>query len=75
MVTSINWYSRESRKWIHTKGASNWLWRWSHWLVWGKPRELNWSSLAGTCILIYYYMSLYIFVPDLPMTVLEYSGI
>ena len=40
-----------------------------------KPRELNWSSLAGTCALIYYYMDLYIFVPDLPMIVLEYSGI
>ena len=41
----------------------------------GKPRELNWSSLAGTCSLIYYYICLYLFVPDLPMTVLEYSGI
>ena len=41
----------------------------------GKPRELNWSSLAGTCTLIYYYICLYLFVPDLPMTVLEYSGI
>ena len=40
-----------------------------------KPRELNWSSLAGTCTLIYYYIGLYMFVPDLPMTVLEYSGI
>ena len=40
-----------------------------------KPRELNWSSLAGTCALIYYYLCLYIFVPDLPMTVLEYSSI
>ena len=39
-----------------------------------RPRELNWSSLAGTCALIYYYMCMYIFVADLPMTVLEYSG-
>ena len=40
-----------------------------------RPRELNWSSLAGTCALIYYYICLYIFVSDLLMTVLEYSGI
>ena len=40
-----------------------------------KPRELNWSSLAGTCAFIYYYMCLYIFALNLPMTVLEYSGI
>ena len=40
-----------------------------------KPRELNWSSLAGTCALIYYYICSYLFVPDLPMSVLEYSGI
>ena len=43
---------------------------------WGgeKPRELNWSSLARTCVLIYYYICLYMFVSDLPMTILEYSG-
>ena len=40
-----------------------------------KPRELDWSSLAGTCGLLYYYICMYMFVPDLPMSVLEYSGI
>ena len=40
----------------------------------GKPRELNWSSLAGTWALIYYYYCMYMFVSDLLITVLEYSG-
>ena len=52
-------------------------WRWAgvfKWSLWGrKPRELNWSSLAGTCALIYYYYCMYMCVSDLPMTVLEYS--
>ena len=38
-----------------------------------KPRELNWSSLVGTCALIYYYICMYMFVSDLPTTVLEYT--
>ena len=39
-----------------------------------KPRELDWSSLVGTCGLIY-YICMYMFVPDLLMSVLEYSSI
>ena len=41
----------------------------------GKPRELDWSSLAGTYGLLYYYICMYMFVPDLPMSVLESSSI
>ena len=44
------------------------------WLYGERPRELNWSSLAGTCALIYYCICMYMFIPDLPMSVLEYSG-
>ena len=75
MVTSVNWYSRESKK----EYAPNALASGCGGDLTGcngkKPRELNWSSLAGTCVLIYYYIVLYMFVPDLPMRVLEYSAI
>ena len=40
-----------------------------------KPRELDWSSLGGTCGFLYYYICMCMFIPDLPMSVLEYSGI
>ena len=40
-----------------------------------KPRELDWGSLAGTCGLIYYFVYMYMVIPDLLMSVLEYSGI
>ena len=30
-----------------------------------KPRELNWSSLAGTCGLLYYQVCMYMYVSDL----------
>ena len=39
-----------------------------------KPRELDWSSLAGTCGLLYYWVCMYIFVSDLLMNVLASSG-
>ena len=73
---SVNWDSRESR----TKGdrpkalaigsggdLSGW--------VGEKPSELDWSSLAGTCGLIYYCICMYMFILDLLMSVLEYSGV
>ena len=40
-----------------------------------KPRELDWSSLASTCGLIYYYDCMYMFVSDLLMSVLASSGV
>ena len=31
----------------------------------GKPRELKWSSLVGTCGLLYYQVYMYMYVLDL----------
>ena len=39
-----------------------------------EPRELDWSSLGGTCSLIYYYVCMYMFISDLLMNVLANSG-
>ena len=30
-----------------------------------RPRELDWSSLAGTCSLLYYQVCVYMYVSDL----------
>ena len=70
---SVNWGSRGSKlKGDAPKalaiGCRDVLTSWGG----GKPRELNWSSLAGTCALIYYFICMYMFVLDLLMTVLEY---
>ena len=39
-----------------------------------RPRELDWSSLAGTCGLLYYQSCMYMFVSDLLMNVLAGSS-
>ena len=75
MVTSVNWYSRESKKEYALNALASGCGGDLTGCNGKKPRELNWSSLAGTCALIYYYIVFYMFVPDLPMRVLEYSAI
>ena len=73
---SVNWDSRESkigrnRPKVLAVGSGGILTGYDG----ERPRELDWSSLAGTCGLLYYYICKYMFVPDLLMNVLEYSGI
>ena len=60
-VTSVNWYSRESRNWVRTEGASSRLRRWSHWLVWGKTKrtKLEFSGW-GLCPYILLHMFVHI---------------
>ena len=75
MVTSVNWYSRELKcRSTHQECWQSVVEMISLVGMGKKPKELNWSSLAGTCAFIYYYTCLYLFVPNLPMNDLEYSS-
>ena len=59
MVTSVNWYSRESRNWVRTESTSRWLWRWSHWLVGGKTKQ---TKLEFSGWDLHPYILLHVFV-------------
>ena len=58
-VTSINWYSRESRNWVSTESTSSRLQRWSHWLVWGKTKR---TKLEFSGWDLHPYILLHVFV-------------
>ena len=61
MVTSVNWYSRESRNWRRTESASSWLRRWSHWLVWGKTKRTK-LEFSGWDLRPYILLHVYVHI-------------